>query len=162
VAGVSAGFWGRLEGAIDYLKAVAEAAGDDPAKVDEMTPTAMVDATLVPNGDGTFALSTGNLRLDRLGLHPPMAGMTHRPMPVRVTGYETDAEGSWTVKMEPISIEAAIELVLRDGPVSPRSTIRAAMALGFPRTEVEHAIRAEVPWGCIRFTRTANLELIRA
>ncbi len=61
---------------------------------------------------------------------------------------------------EPMTQKAAIELVLRDGPVSPLSTVRAVMRHGFSRTEAEHAIRAEFAWGRIRFTRTADLELV--
>ncbi|KQO91648.1 protein of unknown function [Methylorubrum extorquens] len=60
----------------------------------------MTKATLTPNGDGTFAMSTGRLHLNRVGLQPAPAWLAARKLQGTVTGFEDAADGSWSVKLD--------------------------------------------------------------
>ncbi|UMY18820.1 hypothetical protein MMB17_05760 [Methylobacterium organophilum] len=74
----------------------------------------MTKATLTPNGDGTFALSTGRMHLGRVALQPPPAWLAVQRLQGTVTGVEDAADGSWSVKLA--DVHPVIETAPRAEP----------------------------------------------
>ncbi|MCJ2018917.1 hypothetical protein MKK84_15950 [Methylobacterium sp. E-065] len=67
----------------------------------------MAKGTLIPNGDGTFALSTGKLHLNRVSLPALSVAMTCRTQQATVAGYEDAEDGSWSVTLADVKLAAA-------------------------------------------------------
>lgn len=59
----------------------------------------MAKGTLTPNGDGTFALSTGRMHLWRVALPALPVGLASQVLQGTVTGYEDAGDGSWSVTL---------------------------------------------------------------
>ena len=93
----------------------------------------MSTATLAPNGDGTFSLSTGRLRLNRVALPALSAAFTCRTLQATVAGYEDADDGSWSVTLADVKLAA--DPVLKVGPTSRfgeclRQYVQAAIDAG--------------------------------
>jgi hypothetical protein len=76
----------------------------------------MTKVTLTPNGDGTFALSTGNLHLNRPALPALSGAFTCRTLQATVTGCEDAADGSRFITLEDVKLAA--DPVLKVEPTS--------------------------------------------
>ncbi|MGU3545765.1 hypothetical protein [Methylobacterium sp. A52T] len=81
-----------------------------------MSEQEITKATLTPNGDGTFSLSTGKLHLNRLALPDMSMAVTCRTLQATVTGYEDAEDGSWSVTLADVKLAA--DPVLKVEPTS--------------------------------------------
>lgn len=60
----------------------------------------MTKGILSPNGDGTFSMSTGRMRLGRVAFPGLPAGLIPLVLQGTVTGYEDAADGSWSATLD--------------------------------------------------------------
>jgi hypothetical protein len=93
----------------------------------------MTKATLQANGDGTFALSTGGMRLDRVALPDLSGSFTCRTLQATVAGCGDAKGGSWSVTLGDVKLAA--DPVFQVGPTCAlaehlRRRVQAAIDAG--------------------------------
>ncbi|KQP13487.1 MULTISPECIES: hypothetical protein [unclassified Methylobacterium] len=93
----------------------------------------MTKATLTPNGDGTFALSTDRMHLNRVALQSLRGVVTCRTLQATVTGNEGSKDGSWSVALADLKLSA--DPVFKVEPTCPlaeylRKRVQAAIDAG--------------------------------
>lgn len=115
----------------------------------------MTKATLTPNGDGTFALSTGRLRLNQVAI-PALGGVvTCQTLRATVTRYQEDADGSWSFQLG--DLQPVIEAAPAAGPHPAyveilRQHMQAAVEAGLcslPEGMTIEEVVASVEWAPI-------------